>query len=68
LECGEHVFITKILKADYLDIESELFSEKCSNSQRDSMGRFTMEKTFPSHFEKVKGAIDQQFRTEFNLH
>lgn len=67
-ECGDHVFLRNILEVDYLDIEQEISCEKCSNGQRDSVGRFTMEGAFPLCFEKGAGAIHQQLRTEFNLH
>lgn len=42
--------------------------EKCCNGQRDSMGRLTLEGASPSCVEKAIGVINQQLRTEFNLH
>lgn len=67
-ECEEHVFLRKIFKVVCLEIESEVSCEKCSNGQRDSMGRFTVGEAFPSHFEKATGFINQQLRTKFSLH
>lgn len=42
--------------------------EKYRNSQGGSMGRLTLERASPLCVEKVIGVINQQLRTEFNLH